>query len=105
MGLAMTDRAAIHNRIDAALEKMRAQGLDVRSINLCPSDLDALNRVATEAFNGRRKPRMPVYALSYSDHAVRPSKRSIVWSVHGVGIAVPRRLSSKVETRPARKAA
>ena len=87
---------AIHDRIDAALEKMRAQGMSVRSINLCPTDLDALNAYATENFNGRCKPRMPVYCLSYREHAVRPSKRSNIWSTHGVPVGVPRRLSSRV---------
>lgn len=86
----------IHDRIDVALEKMRAQGMAVRSINLCPSDLAALNKAATEQFNGGRKPRMPVVALSYCSHPVRPSKRSIVYSKQGVGVSVPCRLSRRV---------
>lgn len=85
-------RGAIRPRIDAALEKMRAQQVAVRAIYLDPVDLAALDRDAARRFGGGCR----IHVCGYRDHVVRAGKVSRVYSVHGVEFTVPRRLSAKV---------
>jgi len=46
----MPVRASILRRLDAALEKMAAQGMEVRAIYLTESDWDAYNRAQSKAY-------------------------------------------------------
>lgn len=85
-------RFDIRDRIDCALEKMRAQEMEVRAIYLNDKDLKSLGLAIKFdwGFTGQ------VHAHGYRDHIVRSGNKSIIYSTHGVGVAVPLRLSAKV---------
>lgn len=84
----MTDLSSILDRLDAALEKMRGQSMEVRAICLTDADHLALARAMGKA---RRRS-----VLQFRGHEIRPAKTSIVYSTHGVGVSVPKRLSHRV---------
>ncbi len=84
--------APIRDRIDAALEKMRWQGMEVRSINLTEKDRAELGRAIRKEMRVRGK----VHPCGYRDHIVRSGTKSIIWSTHGVGTTIPQRLSPRV---------
>lgn len=87
----MTGRDDIRDRIDVALEKMRAQGVEVRAIYLTEADRKALGRAikAEWGFNGT------VHPCGYRDHIVRDGKHSLIYSKQGVGFTIPKRLSHR----------
>jgi len=87
----MNRRPLIIQRIDAALEKMRAQEMEVRAIYLTAEDWDAYNRAQSKAYGCR------LVAFLYGSHEIRSGSRSIIYSTQGVGVAVPKRLSGKAE--------
>ena len=79
-------------RLGVALEKMRAQRMEVRAIYLSPPDLAALDRFHTRAFGTKG---CKIHSASYDGHIVRPGKRSRIYSTNGVEVAVPKRLSRR----------
>jgi hypothetical protein len=85
-------------RIDAALEKMRAQGMEVRAICLTAKDHDALDAELCRRWKeetGRK--RFKATFLSYRDHMISRSVRcSSVYSTRGVETKVPHKLSHRV---------
>jgi len=87
----VTARASIIRRLDAALEKMRAQGMEVRAIYLTESDWDAYNRAQSKAYGCR------LVAFLYGSHEIRSGKASTIYSKQGVGVAFPKRLSPRVD--------
>jgi hypothetical protein len=89
----MASRETICARLEAALEKMRAQQMDVRAIYLTKADRDELDAINTRAFGVKGA---KVHSCSFGGHIVRAGKHSVIYSVHGVGTTVPRRLSAKV---------
>ena len=84
------NRIDIRARIDAALEKARWQQIEVRRIYLDQADLDALDAAMTADFG------MQIRACTYEGHGVSIGKSSVVYSTHGVGVRVPKRLNAKV---------
>lgn len=86
-------RADIRERIDCALEKMRAQEVEVRAIYLTEADRAALGRAIKRdwGFKGTLHP------CGYRDHIVRSGQRSVIYSKQGVGFAIPKRLSLRVD--------
>jgi hypothetical protein len=84
-------------RIEEALERMRVEGVAVRSINLCKTDHDALNAALTAAWNEgcKRSERAKIHAHSFRDHPVRPALHSVIYSKQGVGFTVKRKLSHR----------
>jgi hypothetical protein len=87
------DRLSICDRLDAALEKMRAQQMEVRAIYLSPSDLAKLDRFHTRAFGVKG---CKIHSASFDGHIVRPGQRSRIYSTNGVEVAVPKRISFRV---------
>lgn len=83
-------RADIRARIDAALEKMRAREENVRAIYLCSLDRKALDRAQSKEFG------LKLHVCGYRDHIVRGGSKSVIYSIHGVGTAVPKMLSHRV---------
>lgn len=83
-------RTRIIDRLEAALEKVRAQGMEVRSINLTEEDWDGLNRALSDEYGST------LYTFQFQGHEIRSAKHSTIWSTHGVGVAVPKRLSKRV---------
>jgi len=81
----MPRRAAIIRRLDAALAKMREQGMAVRAIYLDETDWDAYNAAQSKAYG------TPLVTFRYGDYEIRSGENSRVYSTHGIGIAVPRR--------------
>lgn len=78
-------------RIDAALETVRWQGIAVRAIYLTEPDSRALDRVRSREYGSK------LVVLGYRDHHIRFGKRSAIYSTNGVEIAIPKRLSLRVE--------
>jgi len=79
-------RALIFRRLDSALDTMEARGMKVRAIYLTAADWLAYDRAQSRAL------RRPVSCFQYSGHDIRSGERSAVYSTHGVGIAVPKRV-------------
>lgn len=86
------NRSCIESRIDSALEKLRAQGLEVRSINLTEQDQAALGKVIRRRIGGKGL----AVPLGYAGHIIRISKHSVVYSKQGVAFVVPKLLSHRV---------
>jgi len=79
------------DRIDAALEKMAFERMEVRAIYLTEDDHDQFDREMSklEGFRGS--------FLCYRDHQIRRSERaSSIFSTHCIERAIPKRLSAKV---------
>lgn len=89
-------RDSIGARIDCALEKVRAQKMEVRAIYLCEADYGQLLKCHTRYWRRALKSRASFHPLSYGDHPIRFGENSVVYSTHGVGVAVPKRLSFRV---------
>lgn len=91
-------RACIIARIDAALEKMRFEQIDVRAIYLTEPDRDAFDLAMSKRWaksHGYKSYR--AIFMFYGEHEVRIGKTSTIYSTHGVGVSVPKRLSPRVE--------
>lgn len=108
-------RECITDRIDCALEKMRARGMQVRAIYLTDVDRKELDRWATRRWRETGS-KASAYALSFKDHPivsrklavehfrdheVRDGATSRVYSTHGVNVCVPARLSPRTKARAA----
>lgn len=91
--------AGIRDRIDAALEKMRWEKVEVRAICLNAADLKALGE-AQRIASGFPK-RHIFHCHGYRDHIVRPAKHSRIYSTHGREFAIPKKLSHKVTCKEA----
>lgn len=80
-------RDDIRDRIDSALEKMRAQGVEVRAIYLTEIDRKALGKAIKRdwGFKGT------VHPCAYRDHFVKSGKHSIIYSTHGVQFTISHR--------------
>jgi hypothetical protein len=89
----VTDR--LIDRIDAALQKMAFQGLEVRAIYLTISDHDQLDAElnAEQDYTSAH--------LSFRGHHIRGGERSMIYSIHGVSRAIPVRLSARTKARAA----
>lgn len=83
-------RFAIINRLDAALEKMRARQMEVRAIYLTEEDRDALDRA--ESARWKRK----MYVFYYLGHDLRTGETSRIYLTHGVNVAVPAKVGPRV---------
>jgi len=81
----MPRRALIFRRLDAALDKMREQGMAVRAIYLTADDWDAYNEAQSKAYGSR------LVAFQYGGIEIRSGETSRLYSTHGVAVAVPRR--------------
>ena len=81
----MPRRAPIIRRLDAALDKMRAQGMAVRAIYLTADDWDAFNDARSKEYG------TPLVAFQYLGVEIRSGQTSTIYSTHGVGLSVPRR--------------
>lgn len=88
----MAGRSGIRDRIDVALEKMRAEAMDVRAIYLTETDRAALGRTIKRDFGFHGI----VHPHGYRDHIVRPGKHSVIYSTRGVGVTIPKRISHRV---------
>ncbi|MES2902872.1 MAG: hypothetical protein V4696_01680 [Pseudomonadota bacterium] len=86
------NRFCIRDRIDAALEKMAWQRMEVRAIYLTEADLKQLNRLLSKEFGRGFK----LHACGYRDHILRTGKESTIYSTHGVEVVIPKRLSHRV---------
>ena len=86
----MTDRGAIIERIEAALEKARVRELEIRAVYLSEADWRDYDRARSRRYGSR------VSCHSHRGIPIRPGKASVIYSSHGVGIAVPKRLSHRV---------
>jgi len=82
----------ITDRIDVALEKMRAEGVEVRAIYLTEADRTALGK----AIRRQLGLRAIAHPCGYKDHIVRSGKYSVIYSKQGVGFTIPKRLSPRV---------
>jgi hypothetical protein len=83
-------RFAIISRLDAALETMAFRKMEVRAIYLTESDRAALDRA--ESARWKRK----MYVFHYKGHDLRTGETSRIYSTHGVNVAVPAKLSQRV---------
>lgn len=83
-------RFLIINRLDAALEKVRARQMEVRAIYLTAQDHAALDR----AESARWKKKLSVF--NYRGHEIRRGEQSRIYSTHGVNVDVPAKLSPRV---------
>jgi hypothetical protein len=83
-------RFPIIDRLDAALEKMRARQMDVRAIYLTETDRAALDRA--ESARWKRK----LHVFHYQGHDLRTGEESRIYSTHGVPVRIPPRLSARV---------
>lgn len=96
-GAGAVSAADICERIDAALEKMAFQGLEVRAIYLSPEDDEAYVKAHTRFWRKALNSRATFYPTTYRNHFVRSGKTSVIYSIHGVGFAIPKRLSPRTK--------
>lgn len=82
----------IIRRLDAALANMAVRKMEVRAIYLTDADRKLFNRHMTRCWREGTGSKARVRAFSYRDIEIRPGKQSKVYSVHGVALAVPRRV-------------
>lgn len=78
-------------RLDVALQKMSFRQMEVRAIYLTEADQKLFNRAMSKRHG------MKLSCLAYQDHQIRRGEKSIIYSTHGVGVAVPKRISSRVK--------
>jgi hypothetical protein len=90
-------RTCIFKRIDAALEKMRFQGMEVRAIYLDPVDDAAFVKANTRYWRKALKSRATFFATTYRDHFLKRGTKSRIYSTNGVEVAIPKRLSKRTE--------
>lgn len=92
----MRRRDNIVDRIECALEKMRARGMEVRAIYLDEEDDLAYVKANTRYWRKALKSRATFWPTMYGDHPLRTGKTSQVYSTHGVSVSIPKRLSPRV---------
>jgi hypothetical protein len=78
-------RAPIIRRLDTALDRMAERGMEPRVIYLTWDDWDAYDAAQSKAYGAR------LCVFHYSDIPIRSGERSRIFSMHGVGVDVPRR--------------
>jgi hypothetical protein len=87
----------ILERIDAAIEKMRLRGEEVRAIYLTASDHDRFDReMCAKVKREQGLKRYKASFLSYGEHQLRRGTVSRLYSTVGTEVAVPVRLSHRV---------
>lgn len=84
----MTDRSALADRINAALERMRIQQAGVRCIYLSAPMMRAFDREQPKSRHGADR--------CFGDHPVRRGTKDVIYSQHGVGFTIPKLLSHRV---------
>lgn len=89
-------RTCIMARIDCALEKLRARQMAVRAIYLDEVDDAALVKANTRFWRGELGSTAIFHPTEYEGHPLRKGNSSIIYSTHGVGVTIPKRLSAKV---------
>ena len=62
--------------------------MDVRAIYLTAADWDAFNAAQSKAYGS------PLVAFQYSGHDIRSGSESRIYSTHGVGLNVPKRVAT-----------
>jgi len=67
--------------------------MSVRAIYLTKADRAELDAINTRAFGVKGA---KIHSCSFGGHIVRSGQRSVIYSDHGVGTTVARRLSAKV---------
>lgn len=82
----MPGRVPIIRRLDAALAKMRDGGMEVRAIYLTAEDWDDYNAERSAEYGSR------MVCFRHGDHEIRRGETSRVYSTHGVGIDLPKRV-------------
>lgn len=99
------DRRNIVARLDFAIERAAFRCMAIRAIYLDDEDQRALNDFASEAWGSRvvqlQHGGFPVVSgdAMYRDVSIRPGKRSVLYSKHGVALVVPKVLSARVAAR------
>jgi hypothetical protein len=86
------DRFDIRSRIDAALEMMRWQNMEVRCIYLTEKERKELGRAIRRDLGGKGR----VEPCGYAGHILRTGKKSCIYSTHGVETTIPKKLSHRV---------
>lgn len=89
--------SAIHDRIDAALEKAVFRELEIRAIYLDAADHDAFVKAHTRYWRKELKSDATFWPTTYRDHSVRIGGKSRIYSTHGVEVRIPKRISSRVK--------
>jgi hypothetical protein len=99
-------RPLIIRRMDAALDKMLAQGMEPRAIYLTPADYKLFARTSTRYWREQTGSKAYVWPTSYGDvplinakligqmvpvREVKGRKGSTAYSTHGVEVKVPKR--------------
>lgn len=82
----MAPRTLIIRRLDAALDTMAERKMAVRAIYLTEQDHAAYDKAQSKAWGG------PLACLQYSGHQIRRGTQSRIFSIHGVSVAVPKRV-------------
>lgn len=86
----------IVDRIECALEKMRARNMEVRAIYLDEADDAAYIKANTRFWRKALQSKATFFPTMYGEHPLRTGTKSIIYSTHGVGVTIPKRLSSRV---------
>lgn len=89
--------SSITDRIDAALEKVAFRGMEVRAIYLDDADDEAFVKAHTRFWRKALKSRAIFWPTTYRDHPVRQGSTSVIYSTHGVGVSIPKRLSARTK--------
>lgn len=86
------DDPLIIRRLDAGLARAADLGAAVRAIYLTEADHALLTRCNTRIWRKRLGSRATFTPLSYRDAPIRRGKRTLIYTEHGVGVTVPRRV-------------
>jgi hypothetical protein len=84
--------SAIETRIDKALERARQSGLEVSVIQLTEADRRALTRTFTHKWREQLGSKAVFHPTEYGGHRLRTGPRSLIASVCGSDVRIPRRL-------------
>lgn len=88
----MADDPLIVRRLDAGIAKADALGAQIRAIHLTEADRELLTRWWSRRWRRKLQSNATFHPCAYRDHPVRAGKRTIIYTSHGLGVAVPRRL-------------
>lgn len=81
----------IVRRLDAAIAKADALGAKIRAIYLTEADRALLTRWDTRVWRRKLRSTATFHPCAYRDYPVRQGKKTIIYTDHGVGVAVPTR--------------
>jgi hypothetical protein len=87
----------IIDRIDAALQKMAFRQMEVRAIYLDEADDAAFVKAFTRYWRKELKSDATFWPTEYRGHHLRKGGKSRIYSTHGVEVAIPKRLSARVQ--------